>query len=70
MRLTSTGLKEANAPLRDKVDNEDEPQFMSKMMMQNLGIDSKRDDENSFEEDVEEHFDKFELMNKFHDGMM
>ena len=70
LRLTNVGLRDVNSPLRNEMDHENGLLFILHMTLQNLAINSERDDKNSSENDVKEHFDKFEFMNKFHDGMM
>ena len=66
LRLTNVGLRDVNSPLRNEMDHENELLFILHMTLQNLAINSERDDKNSSENDVKEHFDKFEFMNKFH----
>ena len=41
LRLTNVSPREVNVPLRKKMDHENEPLFISHMILQNLGIDSK-----------------------------
>ena len=68
--LIKISPREMNPPLRNKIDHENELLFILHMILWNLGFNSERDDENSSEDNVKEHFDKFEFMNEFHDGMM
>ena len=67
LRSTNIGPRDANAPLRNKMEHENELLLILHMMLWNLGINSERDDENSSEDDVKEHFDKFKFINSMID---
>ena len=46
-RLTSVNLRDANSPLGDEVENEEEPHYWSQMNWQDIGIESEADREMS-----------------------
>ena len=67
LRLTNVGQREANAPLMNETDHENELLGLSHTTLQHLGIgnNSDREEENSAEEDVEECLNKSLLLDKF-----
>ena len=62
MRLTSVNLRDVRAPLRDKVENENELGFTSQKSLQYVDIEIERDENNSYGEHVKQCFDKVEFM--------
>ena len=64
-RPTEVDPRDANAPLRDEVRNDDEPHYWLEMNLQDVGLDFDADEVLSSEASVEKRFDKIEFLNVF-----